>query len=178
MRQDDQRLFDLVRPVAAAEGFDLVRVRLTGARAKTLQVMAERPGGAMSAEDCARLSRALSPILDAADPISGRYTLEVSSPGLDRPLAREKDFEDWRGFAAKIELNRLVEGRKNFRGVLAGLEEGRVALDIDGEDETALFPLEWIANAKLILTDALFRKDLKAGENASHEQEISHGDHR
>lgn len=174
----EERLAALVGPIAEAEGFQLVRVRVTGAKTKTLQVMAERPDRTMSAEDCARLSRALSPALEAADPIAGGYVLEVSSPGIDRPLVRFQDFEDWRGWTAKVELNRMVEGRKNFRGVLAGVEDGKVALDIDGETETALFPFEWIAGAKLVLTDELIKQSLKAGKHSAHGQETSHGDHR
>jgi len=169
----DQRLEDLVRPVAEAAGYDLVRVRLTGGNTKTLQVMAERADRTMSAEDCAALSRALSPVLDAANPVPGGYNLEVSSPGIDRPLVRPRDFEEWEGWAAKLELDRLVEGRKRFSGVLAGVEDGRVAFDIEGEKETALFPFEWIASAKLILTDELIKKSLKAGKNSIHEQETS-----
>ncbi|WP_425410394.1 ribosome maturation factor RimP [Hyphococcus sp.] len=158
----ETRLAELIAPVVDAAGFELVRVRVTGGRTKTLQVMAERADRTMSAEDCARLSRALSPVLEEADPIDGRYNLEVSSPGIDRPLVREKDFEEWRGWPAKLELNRLVEGRKRFKGVLAGLDEGKIAFDIEGEDETALFPMEWIASAQLILTDDLLRETMKA----------------
>ncbi len=158
----EARLSDLIAPVVEAAGFELVRIRVTGSRTKTLQIMAERADKTMSAEDCARLSRALSPVLDEANPITGNYNLEVSSPGIDRPLVREKDFEDWRGWPAKLELNRLVEGRKRFKGVLAGLDEGSVAFDIEGEDETALFPVEWIANAQLILTEELMRETMKA----------------
>lgn len=175
-------LFELINPAVEGEGFDLVRVRVTGAKTKTLQVMAERPDKTMSAEDCARLSRVLSPILEAADPIQGAYVLEVSSPGIDRPLVRPKDFEEWQGWPAKLELNRLVEGRKRFSGVLAGMDEGKVAFDIEGEEDTALFPLEWIASAKLVLTDALIEESLKAGKKASidndQEQETFHGDHQ
>jgi len=174
----NDRLLDLIAPVVEAEGFELVRVSMTGSKSNTLQVMAERPDRTMSAEDCARLSRALSPVLDAADPIAGEYTLEVSSPGIDRPLVRAKDFEDWRGWPAKLELNRLVEGRKRFSGVVAGMDEGKVAFDIDGEDETALFPLDWIAQAKLVLTDELIKESLKAGKALADEQETSHGDHQ
>jgi len=158
----EARLNALIAPIVDAAGYELVRVRVTGGAAKTLQVMAERPDKTMTAEDCARLSRALSPALEAADPIDGNYNLEVSSPGIDRPLVREKDFEDWRGRLAKLELNRLVEGRKRFKGVLAGLDDGKVAFDIDGEDETALFPMEWIASAQLILTEDLIRETMKA----------------
>ncbi|MHA7871618.1 MAG: ribosome maturation factor RimP, partial [Hyphococcus sp.] len=167
-----------VAPVAEGAGFDLVRVRVTGSKTKTLQVMAERPDRTMTAEDCAALSRALSPALDAADPIDGHYILEVSSPGIDRPLVRPRDFEDWQGWPAKLELNRLVEGRKRFSGVVAGMDDGKVAFDIDGEEDTALFPLDWIANAKLILTDELIRESLKADKQAPHAEETPHGDHQ
>lgn len=158
----ETRLAELIAPVVETAGFELVRVRVTGGSTKTLQVMAERPDRTMTAEDCAALSRALSPVLDASDPIEGNYNLEVSSPGIDRPLVRQKDFEDWRGWPAKLELNRLVEGRKRFKGVLAGIDEGKVAFDIDGEEETALFPMEWIAHAQLILTEDLIRETMRA----------------
>ena len=161
-----------------ATGFELVRVRVTGGKTKTLQIMAERADKTMSAEDCARLSRALSPVLDEKDPIEGNYVLEVSSPGIDRPLVRPKDFEEWQGWPAKLELNRLVEGRKRFQGVVAGMDEGKVAFDIDGEEDTALFPLEWIAQARLILTDELIRESLKAGKASPQLEETSHGDHQ
>ena len=160
----EDRLTGLIAPIAEAEGFELVRVRVTGGRTKTLQVMAERPDHTMSAADCAALSRALSPRLEAADPIEGHYNLEVSSPGIDRPLVRLKDFDDWQGWPAKLELDRLVEGRKRFSGVVAGVDDGQVAFDIDGENETALFPLGWIASAKLVLTEELIRESLKAGK--------------
>lgn len=186
MTEGRDPLFELINPVVEDEGFELVRVRMTGSKTKTLQVMAERSDHTMTAEDCARLSRALSPVLEAADPIHGAYVLEVSSPGIDRPLVRPKDFEDWQGWPAKLELNRLVEGRKRFTGIVAGMDEGKVAFDIDGEEETALFPLEWIAGAKLVLTDALIEESLKAGRKANgaesaendQEQETFHGDHQ
>lgn len=178
MTLQETRLVDLIGPAVTAAGFDLVRVRITGAKTKTLQVMAERSDRTMSAEDCARLSRALSPVLDEADPIEGNYVLEVSSPGIDRPLVRPKDFEDWRGWPAKLELNRMIEGRKRFSGVVAGVDDGKVAFDIDGEEETALFSLDWIASAKLVLTDELIRENLKAGANDPQLEETSHGDHQ
>lgn len=175
-------LFELINPAVEGVGFELVRVRVTGAKTKTLQVMAERPDRTMTAEDCARLSRVLSPVLEDADPIKGAYVLEVSSPGIDRPLVRPKDFDEWQGWPAKLELDRLVEGRKRFNGVVAGMDEGKVAFDIEGEEETALFPLEWIVSAKLVLTDALIDESLKAGKQAllekDQEQETFHGDHQ
>lgn len=162
----EDRLVALIEPVANAAGFELVRVRITGGQTKTLQVMAERPDRTMSAEDCAKLSRALSPMLEEADPIEGHYNLEVSSPGIDRPLVRLKDFDDWQGWPAKLELNRLVEGRKRFKGVVAGVDEGKAAFDIEGEEDTALFPLEWIASAQLVLTDELIKQTMKADKKA------------
>ncbi len=155
MTPQEKTIASLIEPVVAAEGFDLVRLRVTGSGSPTLQVMAERPDKTMSAEDCALLSRALSPVLEAADPIAGRYTLEVSSPGIDRPLTRLSDFDDWRGYEAKIELDRLIEGRRRLRGVLAGVEDDNVLFDMEGEEETALVPFAWISAAKLLLTDAL-----------------------
>ena len=173
MSLQDQHLFDLINPVVETAGFELVRVKVTGGKTKVLQVMAERPDKTMTAEDCAKLSRALSPALEEADPITGSYTLEVSSPGIDRPLVRLKDFEDWQGWPAKLELNRLVEGRKRFSGVVAGTDDGKVAFDIEGEEETALFPLEWIASAKLVLTDELITESLKTAKTEMREQETS-----
>ncbi|MEL6363591.1 MAG: ribosome maturation factor RimP [Pseudomonadota bacterium] len=155
VRKGEDSLVSLIEPVAEGLGYELVRVRMTGSSTRTLQVMGERPDGTMSAKDCATLSRALSPVLDEVDPIPGAYVLEVSSPGVDRPLTRLKDFERWEGFEAKLELDRMVEGQKRFRGVLAGVEEGAVGVDLDGEEETAFFPAEWIASAKLVLTDDL-----------------------
>ena len=157
--QEDLRLLELLDPVAEAAGYEIVRLRLMGgAERRRLQIMAERPDGDMNVEDCTRLSRAISEVMDAADPISGEYVLEVSSPGIDRPLTRRKDFETYEGYEVKLELDRLAEGRKRFRGVLAGLEGDQVGLDIDGEDETALVPLAWIVEAKLVLTDQLMKR--------------------
>lgn len=166
MTPQEKTIASLIEPVVAAEGFDLVRLRVTGSGSPTLQVMAERPDKTMSAEDCALLSRALSPVLEAADPIAGRYTLEVSSPGIDRPLTRLSDFDDWRGYEAKIELDRLIEGRRRLRGVLAGVEDDNVLFDMEGEEETALVPFAWISAAKLLLTDALIAESLKAAKAA------------
>lgn len=171
-----ESLESLIEAVVETAGFELVRVRMTGAKTRTLQIMAERADKTMSAEDCAKLSRALSVMLDEKDPIQGAYVLEVSSPGIDRPLVRPKDFEDWQGWPAKLELNRMVEGRKRFTGVVAGMDNGNVAFDIEGEDETALFPIDWIASAKLILTDELIRESLKADEAGPQNEETSHGD--
>lgn len=162
---EDVRLLELLDPVAEAAGYAIVRLRLMGGdQQRRLQVMAERPSdGEMNVEDCARLSRALSEVLDAADPISGEYLLEVSSPGVDRPLTRLSDFEHYQGYEAKLELDRVAEGRKRFKGMLAGVEKSQdgadaVAIDLEGEDETALVPFGWITDAKLVLTDQLMKR--------------------
>jgi ribosome maturation factor RimP len=163
---EDLGLLELLDPVAEAAGYEIVRLRLMGGEhARRLQIMAERPqDGDMNVEDCARLSRAISEIMDAADPIAGEYTLEVSSPGVDRPLTRLKDFETFEGYEARIELDRMAEGRKRFKGVLAGVEDGAVAIDLEGEEETALVPFAWIVEAKLVLTDELMKRgaDIRA----------------
>ena len=160
---EDIRLLELLDPVAEAAGYEIVRLRLMGgAERRRLQIMAEGPDGEMLIEDCAKLSRKLSEVLDAADPISGEYLLEVSSPGIDRPLTRLADFEAYEGYEARLELDRLAEGRKRFKGVLAGVErtgEGdQVAIDLEGEAETAMVPFAWIAEAKLVLTDELMKR--------------------
>ncbi|MFZ4067160.1 MAG: ribosome maturation factor RimP [Phenylobacterium sp.] len=153
---EDARLLEILDPVAEAAGYEIVRLRLMGSEhARRLQIMAETPEGEMNVEGCARLSRALSEVLDAADPVSGVYTLEVSTPGVDRPLTRLKDFVTYEGFEARIELDRLAEGRKRFRGELAGVEGDQVAVNLEEEAETALIPFAWILEAKLILTDRL-----------------------
>ena len=159
---EDQKLLELLDPVAEAAGYGIVRLRLMGGAQRRLQIMAERPDGDMVVEDCARLSRAISEVMDAADPISGEYTLEVSSPGIDRPLTRLKDFEAYEGYEVKLELDRLAEGRKRFRGRLAGVEGDQVGVDLEGEDETAMVPFAWIVEAKLVLNDQLMRRGAEA----------------
>ncbi|MEE2565448.1 ribosome maturation factor RimP [Hyphobacterium marinum] len=166
----DDRLMALAGPVADRLGFEIVRIRVMGGKRMRAQIMAERPDGTMSVDDCAALSRGLSEVLEAEDPIAGEYDLEVSSPGIDRPLTAPAHFERWAGFTAKLELDRLVEGRKRFTGVLAGLEKDDVLLNIKGEDETALIPFSWIADAKLVMTDELMKADLQAREGAPDEQ--------
>src|SRR5688572_17833423 len=120
----EARIAHTVEPIAADLGFELVRVRVSGLHGMTVQVMAERPDGTMTVEDCELLSRNISPALDVADPINREYRLEVSSPGIDRPLTREKDFETWAGHEAKLEMEQAVSGRKRFRGLLLGVREG------------------------------------------------------
>ena len=158
----DERVLELAEPIAETLGMEIVRVRVMGGKKTTCQIMAEKLDGTMNVEDCARLSRALSDLFEDVDPISGEYDLEVSSPGIDRPLTALSHFERWEGFEAKIELDRLVENRKRFRGLLAGVEDDNVMIDLKGEDETALIPFDWIADAKLVMTDALVEASLKA----------------
>jgi len=151
------RVAKLVEPVLDSMGFRLVRVKLSG---PALQIMAERPDGLFSIEDCEQASRAISPVLDLEDPIPSRYHLEVSSPGIDRPLVRAEDFERWAGHEAKIEMATPQAGRKRFRGTLEGYTEGEVRLFIDnpeGGTEKVLvgLPFHAISDAKLVLTDAL-----------------------
>lgn len=153
-----QRVAALVEPVLDDMGFRLVRVKMTG---PTLQIMAERPDGTFSIEDCEQVSRAISPLLDVEDPISSRYQLEVSSPGIDRPLVRPTDFEIWAGHELKVEMAVPVAGRKRFRGELEGYHDGEVRLFIEnpegGNKEPLLVgvPFADISEAKLVLTDAL-----------------------
>ncbi|GGZ23523.1 ribosome maturation factor RimP [Asticcacaulis endophyticus] len=160
---EDRKLIEIFDPIAEALGLDIVRVRLMGSNkpdgARRLQVMAERKtDGDINVAQCARLSRAISAYMDEADPITGEYILEVSSPGIDRPLTRLKDFVTYEGLEARIELDRLAEGRKRFRGILAGIEDDHVAIDLEGEEETALMPFAWVVEAKLILTDELLKQ--------------------
>ena len=151
-------------PVIEKAGFKLVRLRIMGGAAKTLQVMAERPDGSMDVEGCATLSHALLDFIEAEDPIEGEYEIEVSSPGIDRPLTRLMDFARWSGHEAKIELNAPVDGRKRFRAVLLGLDGTDVMIRADNTD--IKFPFRSLANAKLVLTDKLINEDLKARKGA------------
>jgi ribosome maturation factor RimP len=164
---EDRKLIEIFDPIAEALGLDIVRVRLMGSNkpggARRLQIMAERKSdGEINVNECARLSRAISKYLEEADPLEGEYILEVSSPGIDRPLTRLKDFETWQGYEARIELDRLAEGRKRFRGTLAGIEDDLVAVDLEGESETAMMPFAWIIDAKLLLTDELLKRGAEA----------------
>lgn len=160
---EDQALLELLDPVAEAAGYAIVRLRLMGGdHARRLQIMAERPDATMLVADCTLLSRAVSEVLDAADPIRGEYVLEVSSPGVDRPLTRLADFAAYAGCEAKIELDRLVENRRRLKGALAGVDGERVAIDLDGDDETALVPFAWISEAKLVITDDLLKRGAAA----------------
>ena len=154
------RIERIIAPSLAALGYEVVRVHLSNARPPILQVMAERASdGGMNVDDCETVSRTVSALLDVEDPISGAYMLEVSSPGIDRPLTRPKDYERFAGFEAKVEMHRAVNGQKRFRGKLLGLAGDAVKLETE-KGETAL-PLADIDNAKLVLTDELIAASLK-----------------
>ena len=154
-------------PVIEKAGFKLVRLRIMGGASKTLQVMAERPDGSMDVEGCAALSHALLDFIEAEDPIEGEYEIEVSSPGIDRPLTRLMDFARWSGHEAKIELHTPVDGRKRFRATVLGLDgqDVRIRDTSIGNDEIK-FPFRNVANAKLVLTDKLINQDLNARKQA------------
>jgi ribosome maturation factor RimP len=158
-------------PVIEKAGFKLVRLRMMGGTSKTLQVMAERPDGSMDVAGCAALSHALLDFIEAEDPIEGEYEIEVSSPGIDRPLTRLTDFSRWSGHEAKIELAAPLEGRKRFRAILLGLDgqDIRIRDTSIGNDEIRL-PFRAIANAKLVLTDKLINEDIKARKSAGLDQ--------
>jgi ribosome maturation factor RimP len=157
----------LAEPVIEALGLRLVRVSISAQGGKTLQIMADRPGGAISVDDCATISRQVSPLLDAHDPIQGGYVLEVSSPGIARPLVRPSDFDDWAGYEAKIELSEMIDGRRRFRGILDGFEKDEVLLRVELKDydepQVIGLPVALIQEARLVLTDDL----LKQAQNAN-----------
>jgi ribosome maturation factor RimP len=159
----------LAEPTLNELGFRIVRVTLSGRNGTTVQIMAERADGTMTVEDCADVSRQLSPLLDAHDPIAGHYNLEISSPGIDRPLARASDFVAWAGHEAKIETRELVDGRRRFRGTLKGLAGSDVRLEVSpdqGGPEIAL-PIGSISEARLVLTDELIRDTLRRAKKAA-----------
>jgi ribosome maturation factor RimP len=164
------RVATIIEPVLEQLGFRLVRVRISGMDGCTVQIMAERPDGSMTIEDCELVSRALSPVLDVADPIERAYRLEISSPGIDRPLVRRSDFERYAGNVVKIEMAVAIAGRRRFRGMLLGVDgdKARVRrLDAAaGEEPDVLLPIEEMAEAKLVLTNELVAQSLKRGKEA------------
>jgi ribosome maturation factor RimP len=156
-----------IEPIIEGLGYRLVRVVISGQDGQTLQIMAERPDGTMSIDDCETVSRDISPVLDTFDPVSGEYRLEISSPGIDRPLVRPSDFAIWAGFEARVELKQPVSGRRRYRGDLEGLEDGEVRMVCEIEvpggapaRQLVGFPIEMVAEAKLVLNDDLIREAL------------------
>ncbi|MBR2689552.1 MAG: ribosome maturation factor RimP [Aquamicrobium sp.] len=176
----DARIAIIVEPVLRGMGFRLVRVRLSGQHGLTLQIMAEREDGTMTVEDCEEVSRAISPALDVDDPIEKAYHLEVSSPGIDRPLVRTSDFVAWAGHLVKLETSVLVADRKRFKGKIAEADAEGILLERDkaayGEEPTVRIPYEAIAEAHLVLTDDLIREALSKDNRARKDAKKHRGD--
>ena len=159
----DRRLADIVQPVIEGLGFELVRIRLMGGTTRTLQIMADKPEGGIEVDHCGDISTAVSAVLDVEDPIEENFILEVSSPGIDRPLTRLKDFEMWKGWEARIETTELIDGRRRFKGTLGGVEGDEVLIALDEGKEPIVIGLQfdWLSDAKLILTDELISEMLR-----------------
>ena len=172
----DRRIADIIAPVIEDMGFELVRVRLQGGKAATLQIMADRPEGGINVDDCAAISTMISATLDVEDPLEDKYHLEVSSPGIDRPLTRPKDFATYEGYEAKLETAGQIDGRKRFSGILAGLDGDDVLINIEvgGETQTIGLNFDWLSEAKLLLTDELIAEMLRQKKEAG--VEIDHLD--
>ena len=166
----DQKVADIIEPVLASMDFRLVRVRLLNQNGTTLQIMCERNDGTMTVQDCEAVSTAISPVLDVEDPIDKAYHLEVSSPGIDRPMVRKSDFVRWSGHIVKCETSIIVENRKRFKGKITAVTEDGFVLERDqiayGEEPTVNIPFSVLADAKLVLTDELIRDALRADKLA------------
>src|SRR5437868_448473 len=173
------RMSAVAGPVLQGMGYRLVRIKISGEAGCTVQIMAERPDGSMQIEDCEAISKALSPVLDVADPIDRAYRLEISSPGIDRPLVRRSDFERHAGHLVKIEMAVVAHGRKRFRGMIAGVEGNAVHIKRDdvkgGEEADVLLVMEEIADARLVLTDELIAESMRRGKAAERELKQSLG---
>jgi ribosome maturation factor RimP len=176
------RIAAIAEPVIVGLGLRLVRVKVSALSGCTVQVMADRPDGTMTIDDCEAVSRALSPVLDVADPIDRTYRLEISSPGMDRPLVRRSDFERHCGQRVKVEMAVAIEGRRRFRGVLLGIEQDTVCIRREdgapAENAEVLLPVEGIAEAKVMLSDALIAESLKRGKAAERVRGAGAGEHK
>ena len=164
----DRRLAEIISPVIEDLGFELVRIRLQGRTTATLQIKADRPDGGINVDDCGDISTAVSALLDVEDPIEENYHLEVSSPGIDRPLTRLKDFVTFEGYEVRLEINQPIDGQKRFKGILAGVEGDEVLLNMDegGEVQTIGLNFDLLADAKLLLTDELIAEMLRQKKDA------------
>ena len=164
----DRRLADIVGPAIEGLGLELVRIRLMGGKTRTLQIMVDRPDGGIEVDECAACSTAVSAVLDVEDPIEENYILEVSSPGIDRPLTRLKDFDMWVDYEARLETTELIDGRRRFKGVLQGTEGDEVLIEIEegGESVTIGLKFDWLSDAKLLLTDELIAEVLRQRKEA------------
>ncbi len=160
----DRRIAEIVTPVVEDMGFEVVRVRLMSGKESVLQIMVQRPDGQIEVDECGQISTALSAVLDIEDPILDVYNLEVSSPGIDRPLTRMKDFNQWEGFEAKVETEELIDGRRRFKGRLAGTEGDEILITIT--EGTIGLKFAWLSDAKLVLTDDLIRDVLRGRKDA------------
>ena len=176
----DRRVADIIEPAIEQVGYRLVRVRLLAQNGATLQIMCERPDGTMTVEDCEAVSMAVSPVLDVEDPIDKAYHLEVSSPGIDRPMVRKSDFVRWQGHIVKCETSILVDNRKRFRGKIVASDADGFTIERDqpayGEEPTIVIPFTVLAEAKLILTDDLIRDALTADKKAKAAQAANQND--
>ena len=168
----DRRLYDIVDPMITGMGYETVRIRRMGGATNTLQIMVQKPDGTIEIDNCAEISTNLSAVLDVEDPLSDPYTLEISSPGIDRPLTRLKDFDQWQGYVAKIETEQMIDGRRRFKGDLAGIEGDEILIAI--EEGTIGLKFEWLSDAKLVLTDELIRNVLKGRKDAGHIDETQY----
>jgi ribosome maturation factor RimP len=164
----DRRLAEIVRPAIEVEGFELVRLRLMSGKTRILQIMADRAEGGIEIDDLGEITTMVSAVLDVDDPLEDAYVLEVSSPGIDRPLTRLKDFETYSGYEARIETVELIDGRRRFKGMLQGVEGNEVLIEIEdqGEPVTIGLQFEWLSDAKLVLTDDLIAETLRARKSA------------
>ena len=160
----DKRLADIVMPTIEAMGFELVRVRLMGGQIATLQIMADRPNGGINVDELAEISVAISAVLDVEDPVLDAYNLEVSSPGIDRPLTRLKDFDTFEGYEVRMETDHLIDGQRRFKGVLSGIDGDEVLLNIT--EGTIGLKFDWLSDAKLLLTDDQINEMLRQRKNA------------
>ena len=160
----DKKLAELLNPILEDLGFEMVRVRLSNGNPSTLQIMADRLDGQIGVDELAEINTSVGTILDVEDPIPENYTLEISSPGIDRPLTRKKDFDSFQGFEAKVETTELIDGRRRFRGVLAGVNNDEVLINL--EEGTIGLKFTWLSEARLVLSDDLIKKMLKKNAKA------------
>ena len=160
----DRRLAEIIGPTIEDMGFELVLVRLMSGKSSVLQVMADRPDGGIEVDELAEISTSISAVLDVEDPILDAYTLEVSSPGIDRPLTRIKDFDAFEGYDAKLETSELIDGRRRFKGVLAGVDNDEILINV--EEGTIGLKFDWLSDAKLVLTDELIKEMLRQRKTA------------
>ena len=155
----DKKLVELLNPILEDLGFEMVRIRLSSGNPSTLQIMADRLNGQIGVDDLANINSSIGTILDVEDPITENYTLEISSPGIDRPLTRKKDFDSYQGFEAKLETTELIDGRRRFKGILAGISNDEVLINL--EEGTVGLKFNWLSDARLVLSDDLIKQMLR-----------------